>query len=251
MWFSRLGNPHCLGIALRGAGCVFRARGVAQVVQTPARIARGSCTLHTVSSICSRLATLEPAFRVPKRSNVQLVRDHSEFHSIVYSIPEHERVKLEDLVISVFVTEQNTSSMSIFDCIDQLSMEYPGNRFLIIDADQVPRAAYDADLQQFPAVLLSFGGDIYRRLLQVSGGYPSDWEGSPRWDLMGSGLQPSVECTLPGNLYAQVKDEVTLFSTKLVDKDIASIKSRCGTHSYTHGIDTDNLNVKRVGWPTE
>ncbi|GFE53137.1 RNA-binding protein, putative [Babesia ovis] len=245
--------PGRLCSAGSGAGCVVRPRALHAFSFRVASTVGRCRHLHGASSVCQRLATLQPPLRVSKHPNVRLVKDHAEFYNAVYTIPERDRVRSEDLVISVFVTHQNTGSLSILECVDQLSREYSGNKFLIIDADQVPRAAYDADLQQFPAVLLSFGGDIYRRLVQVTGGYPNDWQAVPRWDLPSNSQddQPSVECTLPGNLYASVKSEIASFAANYHGKEIASLKSRCGTHSYTHGIDTDNLNVKRVGWPTE
>ncbi|GIX60809.1 RNA-binding protein, putative [Babesia caballi] len=167
-------------------------------------------------------------------------------------LADNERVKVDDLVVSVFVSKQNTASLSILDCVDRLSHEYPANKFLVIDADQVPRAAYDADLQQFPAALISFGGDVYRRLVQESSGYPADWQGSPQWELPScADTQGTVQCTLPGAFYSSVKREIELFGVNYNGCEVSSLPLRSGTHSYTHGIDTDNLNVKRVGWPTE
>ncbi|ORM41887.1 uncharacterized protein BXIN_0531 [Babesia sp. Xinjiang] len=233
-----------------GAGSLFGSNARPIITPSFTGYCNGTRRLH---SVCSRLSTLIPPLRIPERPNVRLVKDHSEFHDTVYFVPERDCVKSEDLVLSVFVSQQNTASLSIFDTVARLSTEHPGHRFLIIDADQVPRAAYDADLQQFPAVLLSFGGDIYRRLVQVSGGYPDNWQASPQWGLpsCSSDIQPSVECTLPETFYESVKREIKTFSANYNGREIASLKSRAGTHSYSHGIDTDNLNVKRVGWPTE
>ncbi|GBE59115.1 RNA-binding protein, putative [Babesia ovata] len=233
--------------------CVLSTRATACVPAAIRSALVGRRGLHTVESIRSRLATVSAPIRVPERSNVRLVKDHAEFYSAVYSIPDRERVQSDDLVVSVFVSQQNTASLSVLDCVDRLSREYPGNKFLVIDADQVPRAAYDADLQQFPAALLSFGGDVYRRLVQETNGYPSGWQAVPQWELpsCGTDSQSPVECTLPEAFYTSVKREIESFAGSFHGQPIATLKSRSGTHSYTHGIDTDNLNVKRVGWPTE
>lgn len=242
-----------LRAACGSAVSVSRGCAISGAIPPAKAVFRGHRYNHSVASICSRVSTICEPLRVTERKNVRLVKDHDEFHSSIYSLPERETAKTEDLIVSVFVSKQNTASLSVLDCVDRLSLEFPANTFLVIDADQVPRAAYDADLQQFPAALLSFGGDVYRRLIQENGGYPPDWQGTLQWELppTSSDGSPSVDCVLPGLFYKSVKDGIVSFGNAFNEKDISSIRSRCGTHSYTHGIDTDNLNVKRVGWPTE
>lgn len=208
---------------------------------------------HSVSEICSRISTLGSPFRVQERENVRVVNDFDEFHSTVYSLPDRPSAKTEDLVVTVFISKQNTASLSVLDCVDKLSQEFPENRFLVVDVDQVPRAAYDADLQQLPAALLSFGGDVHRALVQETNGYPPGFKGTMQWQLgpPEAASMPAVECVLPERFYKSVKAGIMAFRKSFNGRKIAKMTSRCGTHNYTHGIDTDNLNAKRVGWPTE
>lgn len=122
------------------------------------------------------------------------------------------------------------------DQVIELASKYPNNKFLIINADTVPRAAYDADIQHFPVALISFGGDCNRTLVHLDDYY--QWNEQYEW----KDTQSTDFCNLGINFTKKLEKEMKSFS--------CSYNSKAGTHSYTHGIDTDNLNVKRVGWPS-
>ncbi|KAK2196690.1 Thioredoxin-like superfamily [Babesia duncani] len=206
--------------------------------------------IGTLEETCSRLSKLENPISIPNLENIKTPKNFEEYHAIVYGPRADETVVFaDDLVITFFLAKQSTAAISILPLIETLAKEYPTNRFLVVDADLVPRAAYDADIQQFPSVLVSYGGDLFRDLIQGSTGYPLGWRAAPRWDA--TTIQSDVACILPETFYKSIKNSVDTFYRKHDGKSISSIKTKAGTHSYTHGIDTDNLNVKRVGWPTE
>lgn len=159
---------------------------------------------------------------------------------------------MKDLVVSVFYNRQSTASLSVLDSVNKLSSEFPLNTFLLVDSDLVPRSAYDADVQHFPSALLSYGGDLYRDMISEESGYTDKWSNSYTWQFTGEQSQSTQDqqCALPEKFYKSVLRAMNKFNN-YDGKKVSAIKSRAGTHSYTHGIDTDNLNLKRVGWPTE
>ncbi|AFZ79329.1 hypothetical protein BEWA_021770 [Theileria equi strain WA] len=210
--------------------------------------------LHAGQGHLQRLSHIVPLAFKSSSSNVFFVKNYEDYHNIVYSSLETQIVSSKDLLISLFFTKQSTSSLSVFESIGKIAEDFPLNKILIIDADVVPRSAYDADIQQFPSVLLSYGGDLYRQLIETNGGFHKDWQRSYGWYFKPLDInqeESRVDCVLPERLYELIHEGINKFHSSHNGRNISSIKSKAGTHSYTHGIDTDNLNLKRVGWPTE
>ncbi|UVC54655.1 hypothetical protein MACJ_003624 [Theileria orientalis] len=188
----------------------------------------------------------------PFNDNVVKLTNYDEYHNYVYKPLVTDTVNVNDLVVSVFFNRQSTASLSVLDSVNELSESFPLNKFLLVDSDLVPRSAYDADVQHFPSALISYGGDLYRDLVSEESGFNPTTRRYYSWTFNCSGeenLENNV-CVLPKNFYNSVLNAIKKFSS-YNGKKVSSIKSKAGTHSYTHGIDTDNLNVKRVGWPTE
>ncbi|BAM40166.1 uncharacterized protein TOT_020000428 [Theileria orientalis strain Shintoku] len=188
----------------------------------------------------------------PFNDNVLKLTNYDEYHRHIYKPLDTDTVNLNDLVVSVFFNKQSTASLSVLDSVNELSSAFPSNKFLLVDSDMVPRSAYDADVQHFPSALLSYGGDLYRDLVSEESGFNPNLRSYYNWSFTHFEKEnpENNACVLPMNFYNSVVKAIKKFSS-YNGKKVSSIKSKAGTHSYTHGIDTDNLNLKRVGWPTE
>uniref|UniRef100_A0A3B0N7T1 Uncharacterized protein n=1 Tax=Theileria annulata TaxID=5874 RepID=A0A3B0N7T1_THEAN len=209
---------------------------------------------HNFTPILYLHTNSENLFPLSKRFNENVLKlsDFDEYHNVVYRPLDNDTIHMKDLVVSVFYNRQSTASLSVLDSVNRLSSEFPLNTFLLMDSDVVPRSAYDADVQHFPSALLSYGGDLYRDLVSEESGYSDKWSNSYRWSFSDeeSKSVQNQQCVLPEKFYQSVLTAMNKFNS-FDGKNVSAIKSRAGTHSYTHGIDTDNLNLKRVGWPTE
>ncbi|UKK02059.2 hypothetical protein MACK_001413 [Theileria orientalis] len=188
----------------------------------------------------------------PFKDNVVKLTNYDEYHNFVYKPLDTDTVNVNDLVVSVFFNKQSTASLSVLESVNELSTAFPSNKFLLVDSDLVPRSAYEADVQHFPSALLSYGGDLYRDLVSEESGFNPTSRSYYSWTFSNSGEEnpDNNVCVLPKKFYNSVLQAIKKFSL-YNGKKVLSITSKAGTHSYTHGIDTDNLNLKRVGWPTE
>lgn len=163
-------------------------------------------------------------------STVHDIRDFKVYESLVYC-PNH-------LLICLFTSRCSTwsevlkSSFSTFAAgYKEKSSSLPQPEtgaiiphvFLKIDVDECPRAAYHADIDDVPTVVLMMGDDAFRRKIA-----PVD-----RCDAT-TVLDRTVEAV---NVFdATSMEEIKLYHSK--------------ASWYDHNIRVDNLNVLRVGWPT-
>eukprot|EP00916_Digyalum_oweni_P008837 GHVL01014761.1.p1 GENE.GHVL01014761.1~~GHVL01014761.1.p1 ORF type:complete len:165 (-),score=31.61 GHVL01014761.1:65-559(-) len=151
-------------------------------------------------SLCRRFCS--------KASNFHVVKDMPAYEKFVYETPDQ-------LIVSMFTAKFSNQSILIKDEYKKLAESFPQHVFTTIDCDEVPRAAYHADVDCVPSIVIMKRDDHYRQKVT-----PTD--------------------------YAQADDLIQRTKTYIDNfKDSMMI---AGPAEFTQNIGYDNLNIKRVGW---
>eukprot|EP00920_Eleutheroschizon_duboscqi_P025977 GHVT01064202.1.p1 GENE.GHVT01064202.1~~GHVT01064202.1.p1 ORF type:complete len:258 (+),score=12.98 GHVT01064202.1:189-962(+) len=144
-------------------------------------------------------------------TNLTAIQDMETYEQHVYSS--------ERLVVAYFYAKFSTEAYQvILPHFRQLAQQYSQYTFLTVDVDSCPRAAYHAEVDDVPTVVLMQGDDAFKVRITPE--------------------QRSNSSTLIARTKAAIDNA----------RDIKNFRSTSAW--YSHNIPIDNLNVKRVGWPT-
>eukprot|EP00922_Rhytidocystis_sp_ex-Travisia-forbesii_P054883 GHVS01081294.1.p1 GENE.GHVS01081294.1~~GHVS01081294.1.p1 ORF type:complete len:263 (-),score=34.84 GHVS01081294.1:569-1357(-) len=179
--------------------------------------ATSSCFYHRLLPSSTRwttsLQSKTTTFDFEKEmSNVRVITSMSEYDNLVSSAP--------NLLVFFFSAENSTSSRTIRPKFASLAADFPQVSFFSIDVDAIPRAAYHADVQIVPSIVIMQSDDALRERIQ------------------------------PQN-YCETDDLISRCRIA-IDKSLSAVvncSSRRSTRCwYSHNIEIDNLNIYKTGW---
>lgn len=181
----------------------------------------------------SRYAILS---RLNLPGNFSVIRNMEEYEAHVYSHLTNSCANSDESCVSMnnepiiktlacyFTAGFSTAGRMLTPAYVQLARDYFASgaqvSFLYVDVDQCPRAAYHAEVENVPAVLVCRADDAFKRIVHPQ-----------RFTDTSSLLNT-----------AKIFIETAL---KIPTSDLRSF-----TAKHTHNIPLDNLNVHRVNWPT-
>eukprot|EP00922_Rhytidocystis_sp_ex-Travisia-forbesii_P057738 GHVS01085448.1.p1 GENE.GHVS01085448.1~~GHVS01085448.1.p1 ORF type:complete len:227 (+),score=32.40 GHVS01085448.1:104-784(+) len=160
------------------------------------------------------LRSLRPDFDFEtEKSKVQVISSMTDYDSLVASSP--------NLLVGFFFAQSSTPSLVLQPLFASMALDFPDASFFTVDVDVLPRAAYHADIQSVPTVVLMYGDDAVRERVEPL--HHSEWE-----DLL-----PRAKVAVEGAL------------RRLASSSVATRSTRSW---YSHNIEVDNLNVYNTGW---
>ncbi|CDJ53563.1 RNA-binding protein, putative [Eimeria brunetti] len=148
---------------------------------------------------------------------VQVIRDMDAFEAEVYRQPP------TPLAI-FFAATFNTHNKEILEqFIAMAKSSNPSTHFLIVDVDEVPRAAYHCGVEHSCTLVVQFNGDAFRRR-----------------------IDNPVGTKTPSQLMGEFRAALDECLNAVQQKEPPQQR----VEWYSHSIPVDNLNVYRVNWPT-
>lgn len=150
-------------------------------------------------------------------ASVRVVRDMDAFEAEIYTRP-HQPLAI------FFSAKQCTHNKQLLEHFNALA-ETTGSRakFLVIDVDEVPRAAYHCGVEDQCTFVVQYNGDAFRRRIADPLGMKSPQQ-----------LVADFRAALDACFKAVQQSEPPQQQVEW----------------YSHSIPIDNLNVYRVNWPT-
>ncbi|EEA05894.1 uncharacterized protein CMU_016430 [Cryptosporidium muris RN66] len=131
-----------------------------------------------------------------------------------------------------FSAEFSTSSLSLLNEYIELKQLYPSIKFLLVDIDECPRAAYNYDITDIPSICIVRGVDIVNELItkKVNGNILNIIQETKI--IIEKELQNLKNYTWPSEYIRQILPQST------------------GSKSayWHHNIGLDNSNIIDLGW---
>ncbi|OEH77883.1 uncharacterized protein LOC34621742 [Cyclospora cayetanensis] len=149
--------------------------------------------------------------------NVKVIRDMDAFEAEVYRQPA------QPLAI-FFSVKFNNHNKQLLDQFMAMANSVGSNvSFLIVDVDEVPRAAYHCGVEQPCTFVVQYKGDAFRRR-----------------------IADSIGTKTPQQLIGDLRAALDACLSALQQPEPPQQR----VEWYSHSIPVDNLNVYRVNWPT-
>lgn len=146
-----------------------------------------------------------------------VIRDMDAFEAEVYRQP-HQPLAI------FFSASCNNDNKQLLEQFTSLATSVGSTaRFLVVDVDEVPRAAYHCGVEDSSTFVVQYNGDAFRKRIA---------------DPLGTKSPQQLISELRGELDACLK---ALQQPEPPQQQVVW---------YSHSIPVDNLNVYRVNWPT-